>query len=305
MRISFARASFSYEAGQYVHIMIPKLTMYEWHPFSISSSPHEETVTLHIRVLGNWTKGLQSLSRSLPPESPLEFYLEGPCGALSVDVLGVSTGAEKPPPYKCVLFFSGGIGVTPMQSVCNAVMHEHSNDMKKVVFVWSVRQREIIGVMGDAVPNVPRGSRAPSSPFHVPTLVRHSFSQSFAGALSEEESEEADDEVLHTEFYMSRSRGETTVTTEPSNRPQSKLIGLSDVPSAEGEEFSPYLIRSRPDIPTLMRKMKAYALKNGEKRVAVLVCGPLGMVRDAMRESIACSADGQVAFDFHSETFDF
>jgi predicted ferric reductase len=30
----------------------------EWHPFTISSSPDQEYLTFHIRIVGDWTRAL-------------------------------------------------------------------------------------------------------------------------------------------------------------------------------------------------------------------------------------------------------
>lgn len=39
----------AYHPGQYVFFMIPVLGVLEWHPFSISSAPHEDMMTLHYK----------------------------------------------------------------------------------------------------------------------------------------------------------------------------------------------------------------------------------------------------------------
>lgn len=42
--------SFEYDAGQFVMISIPQIAFSQFHPFSISSSPHDDIVTLHIKA---------------------------------------------------------------------------------------------------------------------------------------------------------------------------------------------------------------------------------------------------------------
>ena len=50
---------FKYKSGDYVLVNIPHIAKYEWHPFTISSSPEQtETIWLHIRAVGTWTKKL-------------------------------------------------------------------------------------------------------------------------------------------------------------------------------------------------------------------------------------------------------
>ena len=57
-----------YYGGQYVFINIPSISLFQWHPFSLSSAPFEQDCMLHVRVLGNWTQALCVVreSASLP-----------------------------------------------------------------------------------------------------------------------------------------------------------------------------------------------------------------------------------------------
>lgn len=51
--------NFHYKPGDYVLVNIPKIAKYEWHPFTISSSPEQSSnIWLHIRAVGTWTKKL-------------------------------------------------------------------------------------------------------------------------------------------------------------------------------------------------------------------------------------------------------
>jgi predicted ferric reductase len=36
-----------------MYLAIPELSCLQWHPFSLSSSPNQKVVTLHIRKMGN------------------------------------------------------------------------------------------------------------------------------------------------------------------------------------------------------------------------------------------------------------
>jgi predicted ferric reductase len=83
IRLSFKKRGLNYSAGQYVFITVPELSYLESHPFSISSSPYEDTVMIHIRVLGDWTKRLYELSND---KNSVDIWIHGPYGALSVDI---------------------------------------------------------------------------------------------------------------------------------------------------------------------------------------------------------------------------
>ena len=93
-------------------------------------------MTLHIRKAGWWTKSLYQLAAAKKGE--IEICMEGPYGSVGVDLQ-----SDK---YGMVLLFSGGIGVTPMQSICHQLMYEHNSrkrTMKKLSFVWIERDPQV------------------------------------------------------------------------------------------------------------------------------------------------------------------
>jgi len=52
----------AYKTGDWLSINIPKIAYFEWHAFTISSSPEMPNVlTLHIKVVGSWTTALQKM----------------------------------------------------------------------------------------------------------------------------------------------------------------------------------------------------------------------------------------------------
>ncbi len=136
--------SFDYEAGQYIMIAVPEISFCQFHAFTISSAPHQENVTIHMKAMGNWTKRLQKFAEK---EKSVKILMEGPYCNLSVNL----NNREK---YKMVLFVSGGIGVTPMQSIATHLLKEINDDnreMRKIKFVWSVKSMDIVNAMVDAM----------------------------------------------------------------------------------------------------------------------------------------------------------
>ncbi|CAJ0907827.1 16522_t:CDS:2 [Entrophospora sp. SA101] len=43
------------KAGQYVFICCPEISLWEWHPFTLTSAPEEDYISIHVRVLGDFT----------------------------------------------------------------------------------------------------------------------------------------------------------------------------------------------------------------------------------------------------------
>lgn len=141
----------SYKAGQFCFIMIKEISMYEFHPFSYSTSPHEDTIKLHIRQIGNWTNKLADYIRTsknaiheVNPEHgdatlvPIELYHEGPYGTPMIDldnsVYDVCRKLHLIANFsfllQVLLLISGGIGVTPLQSIYNHLVHESSSQRR-------------------------------------------------------------------------------------------------------------------------------------------------------------------------------
>ena len=125
---------FQYNPGQYIYISIPEISCFQWHPFSIVSSPNEPTVKLLIRKLGNWTTALHDLAKT---KSAIPFLIEGPYGNLSVDLLAHDRK------YRHVMLIGGGIGVTPMESIYDHLVGEMvagRQELRRIKFVWVERE---------------------------------------------------------------------------------------------------------------------------------------------------------------------
>ena len=51
--------NFDYKSGQWVRIACHELGKSEYHPFTLTSAPHEEHLSLHIRAVGPWTMNMR------------------------------------------------------------------------------------------------------------------------------------------------------------------------------------------------------------------------------------------------------
>jgi len=58
--LTFKRpAGFEYKSGQWVRIACLDLGADEYHPFTLTSAPHEDFLSLHIRAVGPWTMNIR------------------------------------------------------------------------------------------------------------------------------------------------------------------------------------------------------------------------------------------------------
>lgn len=107
----------------------------------------------HIRALGDWTRKLKqavvSCPRRVNNKVRLDCYIEGPYGRCAIPVSDDSI-------YSVVLLISGGVGITPAQSLYNDLYFKHrtglSPKLKRVHFVWSVRGKN--ATAADTDPNI-------------------------------------------------------------------------------------------------------------------------------------------------------
>ena len=88
MEIQIRKDSCRAKAGQYVFVCCPEISRFEWHPFTLTSSPNEGFVGMHIRIVGDWTGafakrcGYQIKNGDIvhpPKEMPL-LMIDGPYG---------------------------------------------------------------------------------------------------------------------------------------------------------------------------------------------------------------------------------
>lgn len=105
LRLSILRPSCSYpQLGQYVFLNFPEISRWEWHPYTLASSPLEEHYEVDIKGLGDHTKKL--LAACTGGSKPI-CRVDGPYGRVVIN----------PKRYRSVVLVGGGIGVTPMVSM--------------------------------------------------------------------------------------------------------------------------------------------------------------------------------------------
>jgi predicted ferric reductase/Ca2+-binding EF-hand superfamily protein len=131
---------FRHRAGDYLFLRLPDVARHEWHPFTISSAPEREGLTVHVRSLGNWTAALRRLveaKHAAGSEAPLVAYVDGPYGTPSAHIFET--------PY--VVLVGAGIGVTPFASVLESLLFRaygqgaSTSQLKKAHFFWLNRDQ--------------------------------------------------------------------------------------------------------------------------------------------------------------------
>lgn len=271
IRIQFPRVradtdkSFDYKAGQYAYLSVPALGKRQWHPFMISSAPHEPLVTFHIKINGDWTKKLMATvaNDSNATLTPFEIGVDGPYGSPSIEI-------NNPETYSHVVLIAGDIGILPMKAMANSLYYQHyhqdRNVLDSVNLVWTVNDRDLVQVMM----NSPSEEAAEDgiAPYFPNLLLSNGHNS---------------DEVFRTEIFTSEK------------------CDLENPIDQAIQAYTRY--NARIDTAEALRQMGNLALIDGRTRVAVLVCGPAELITDVVAQSAQLSNAMKIRFDVHWESF--
>ncbi|CAG7733979.1 unnamed protein product [Allacma fusca] len=144
-KLEFARPSgFDYKSGQWVRIACTALSSNEFHPFTLSSAPHEPNLSLHIRAVGPFTTFIRQIYERTPT-CPPSLFLDGPYGE----------GHQDWWRYKVSVLIGGGIGVTPFASILKDVANNSNpRNCKKIYFLWVTRTQKQFEWLVDIIRDV-------------------------------------------------------------------------------------------------------------------------------------------------------
>jgi dual oxidase len=130
--------SFDYKPGQWVKIASSAQNPGEFHSFTISSAPHEDYLSLHIRAVGPWTYNFREHYNpvNLQGKPYPKVFIDGPFGE----------GHQDWTSYEVSVLVGGGIGVTPFSSILKELVHRFNIgarvECKKVFFIWVTRSQK-------------------------------------------------------------------------------------------------------------------------------------------------------------------
>ncbi|KAK9275112.1 hypothetical protein L1049_022371 [Liquidambar formosana] len=122
---------FKYRSGQYIFLQCPTISPFEWHPFSITSAPGDDYLSVHIRIVGDWTRELKRVfteindsptmidrakfgrPRQMDERGLPRLFVDGPYGAPAQDYRN----------YDVLLLVGLGIGATPFISILRDLLN--------------------------------------------------------------------------------------------------------------------------------------------------------------------------------------
>lgn len=297
MELRIVKPSFKYTPGQWLFIQVPEISKFQWHPFTITSAPEDPYVSVHIRQVGDFTRGLGDRLGVGPSEvarmtqeamkgaekkegytstrgdfveidganSLPQVRIDGPYGAPAEDVFD----------SEVAVLIGAGIGVTPFASILKHIWYRQKTGnlgvLRRVEFFWVCRD-------------------APSFGW-------------FQSLLQEVEAAQADPNFLRINIYLTQKIGEDMLWN----------IAVNDA----GADYDPLtLLRSRtmfgrPDWSTIYGQMRQ-AIESGQyvpgsksqlkTKVCTYFCGP-SVLAKAIKDATIQNSNSSVDFTFAKEHF--
>ncbi|KAL1602765.1 hypothetical protein SLS60_006186 [Paraconiothyrium brasiliense] len=139
------------QAGQYIFLCCPEVSIWQYHPFTLTSAPEEDYISVHVRMVGDFTRALgKALGCNLEKSGAKgekdgatevalrqilpRVYIDGPFGSASEDVFK----------FEVAVLVGAGIGVTPFASILKSIWYRMNypqgrTRLRKVYFFWICR----------------------------------------------------------------------------------------------------------------------------------------------------------------------
>ncbi|CAA7396022.1 unnamed protein product [Spirodela intermedia] len=279
---------FKYRSGQYMFVNCAAVSPFQWHPFSITSAPEDDYLSVHIRTLGDWTRQLKVVfSEACQPPTG------GKSGLLRADVNGddgpnprlpkvlidgpYGAPAQDYKKYEVVLLVGLGIGATPFISIVKDIV----NNMKH------------LSEEGRSGSSAFRTRRAY---FYWVTREQGSFDW-FKGVMNEV-AETDKDGVIELHNYCTSVYEEGDARSALIAMLQSLNHAKHGVDVVSGTRVKTHFAK-----PNWRNVYKSLALNHRDKRIGVFYCGAPALTKELRHLALDFSRKTSTKFDFHKENF--
>ncbi|VAH75915.1 unnamed protein product [Triticum turgidum subsp. durum] len=288
---------FRYRSGQYIFINCRAVSPYEWHPFSITSAPGDNYLSVHIRTRGDWTSRLRTVfSEACRPPA------EGESGLLRADLSrGITDSNARFPKllidgpygapaqdyreYDVLLLIGLGIGATPLISIVKDVLNHIQPG----------------GSVGGAEPGgtgkaKKRQFMTKRAYFYWVTREEGSF-EWFRGVMNEV-AEKDKDQVIELHNHCS------SVYQEGDAR-SALIVMLQELQHAKKgvDILSGTSVKTHFARPNWRSVFKRVAVNHENQRVGVFYCGEPVLVPQLRQLSADFTHKTNTKFEFHKENF--
>ncbi|XP_049754036.1 dual oxidase 1 isoform X2 [Elephas maximus indicus] len=254
---------FEYKSGQWVRIACLALGTTEYHPFTLTSAPHEDTLSLHIRAAGPWTTRLREIYSPPTGNSSARYpklYLDGPFGE----------GHQEWHKFEVSVLVGGGIGVTPFASILKDLVFKSSVSCqvfcKKIYFIWVTRTQRQFEWLADIIREVEEND-------HQDLVSVHIYITQLAEKF----------DLRTTMLYICERHFQKVLN-------RSLFTGLRSITHFGRPPFEPFF-NSLQEVHPQVRK------------IGVFSCGPPGMTKNVEKACQLINKQDRTHFSHHYENF--
>ncbi|XP_022772749.1 respiratory burst oxidase homolog protein D-like isoform X1 [Durio zibethinus] len=287
---------FKYKSGQYMFVNCSAVSPFEWHPFSITSAPGDDYLSVHIRTLGDWTRQLKTVFSEVcrpPPDGKSgllraegtntsfpKILIDGPYGAPAQDY-------KK---YDVVLLVGLGIGATPMISIVKDIINNMT--MEEDLVPGSTLEN---GNYNNKNKNN-KGFRTSKAYFYWVTREQGSF-EWFKGIMNEVE-EMDEKRVIELHNYCTSVYEEGDARSALITMIQSLHHAKNGVDVVSGTRVKSHFAK-----PNWRQVYKKIALHHPDARIGVFYCGAPALTKELRQLALDFSHKTSTKFEFHKENF--
>ncbi|XP_071911276.1 respiratory burst oxidase homolog protein E-like isoform X1 [Coffea arabica] len=298
---------FKYKSGQYIFLKCPTISPFEWHPFSITSAPGDDNLSLHIRTVGDWTLELKRVFTDVNASSTAigrakfgelgnidknglpRLLVDGPYGAPAQDYQN----------YDVLLLVGLGIGATPFISILrdllnNTKTEDHGDSTTETS--TSDESMTSIGSSSTTSSAKKKPQRAKSAHFYWVTREPGSF-EWFKGVMHEVAEMDHKGQIeMHnylTSVYEEGDARSTLIT----------MIQALNHAKHGVDILSGTKVRTHFARPNWREVFKRIAMKHPYSTVGVFYCGMPVLAKELKNLSHELTYKTSTRFEFHKEYF--
>lgn len=297
---------FKYRSGQYMFVNCSAVSPFEWHPFSITSAPGDDYLSVHIRTLGDWTRQLKTVFSEvcLPPTGGKSGLLRADCsqegaGPNFPKILidgPYGAPAQDYKKYDVVLLVGLGIGATPMISIVKDII----SNMKT-----KDQETEDIQITVETTPDHDNGNRKKKNKKTFKTkrayyywVTREQGSFEWFKGIMNEVAEMDEKGVIELHNYCTSVFEEGDARSALITMLQSLHHAKNGVDVVSGTRVKSHFAK-----PNWRQVFKKIAIQHPDSRVGVFYCGAPALTKDLRQLALDFSHRTTTKFDFHKENF--
>ncbi|KAL3625270.1 hypothetical protein CASFOL_030724 [Castilleja foliolosa] len=300
---------FKYKSGQYIFLQCPAISSFEWHPFSLTSAPGDNYLSVHIRTVGDWTEELKRVFtednsstsvmgrakfgaiRNVNQTGLPKLLVDGPYGAPAQDYQN----------YDVLLLVGLGIGATPFISILKDLLNntrpeDQTENSSNTETSQSDNSSNSINSSCETSSGKRKQQKTRSAHFYWVTREPGSF-EWFKGVMDEIAEMDLKDQIeMHnylTSVYEESDARSTLITMV-----QALNHAKHGVDILSGTRVRTHF--ARPNWREVFNKI---AVKHPCSRVGVFYCGMPKLAKELKKLSQELTYKTSTRFEFHKEYF--